>query len=345
MPLLSLALMVASAPAASHHASPLSISTAAVVEAFRPIALAPAPFGSKFVATMEDGSVRIIDGKTHQTVRALRTHVQPAYAAAWSPDGKLVATGDESGRVWIENALTGAAVRGYRTHTKGVEKLSFNSFGNLLISTGKDDQVNVYDLTDPKPKEARHILGHGQNFYGATFDPHSTRFFTVGMLGGGMREYDAMTGNVCHFLPDPDGQGIWDVCYSASGTREVSAGRDGNAIVWDSKSCKKINSLKGHQDWVVTAAISPNGRYAATGSTDRTVKVWDLQTFGKVADIQQQCPVGSPVCFTADGLALVSVTDTGFLQINDINPAQCVVKEVVPPKGSKKEHWRRRPSS
>jgi WD40 repeat protein len=266
-------------------------------------------------------------------------HPQPVWALAWSPDGQYLASGDESARIWIENALTGKKVREYRNHTKGIEKLSYNQFGTMLISTGKDDQVNIYDLSSPKPKEARHILGKGMNFYGATFNPQSTRYFTVGMLGGGLREYDAVTGNLSHFLTDPNGQGIFDVSFCPAGTREVSAGKDGLAIVWDAKACTRLGSLTGHQDWVVNTAISPNGKFAATSSVDRTVRVWNLATMQKVGELDGQCAVGSPLCFTGDGSELVTVSDMGYLEFNNVSPAQCMtVAKAVP---MKKWHRRR----
>lgn len=317
-----IAIALLAAPSRMHTAVPISVSIGRVIEAFHPTALCAAPTGSKIAAAMEDGSVRIIDARTHATVRVLAQHPQPVWALAWSPDGQFIASGDESARIWIENALTGQKVREYRNHTKGIEKLSYNQFGTMLISTGRDDQVNIYDLSSPKPKEARHILGKGMNFYGACFNPQSTRYFTVGMLGGGLREYDAVTGNLMHFLTDPNGQGIFDVSFCPAGTREVSAGKDGDAIVWDTKTDSKLGSLKGHQDWVVNTAVSPNGRLAATGSVDRTVKVWNLATMQKVADLEGQCAVGSPLCFTGDGSTLVTVSDMGYLEFNTVTPAQ-----------------------
>jgi WD40 repeat protein len=302
----------------------VSVTVGPIIQDFKPIALAAAPYGSTFAAAMEDGSVRIIDSKTHQTVRVLRKHLQPVYALAFSSTGRVLASGDESGRIWLENAMTGAAIRGYRRHTKGIQKLSFNALDNVLVSTGKDDQINVYNLSNPQPKEERQILGHGENFYSAVFNPQSSRNFTVGLLGGGMREYDALTGDVLAFFPDPNGQGIWDVAYNPNGTRTVSGGRDGDALVWDMNTGKELNSLKGHQDWVTSTAISPNGRLAATASTDRTVKLWNMYTYAKIADLSDQCAVGSPLCFTADGGSLVTVTDTGFLQFNSLNPIQAM---------------------
>ena len=304
---------------------PVTVTPAKTLVGLRAIALAPAPLGSKFAACMEDGSVRIIDARTKMTVRTLDKHPGPAYAVAWSADGAFIATGDETARIWIHNALTGKKVREYRTHTKGIQKLSYNLPGTLLISTGKDDQVNVYDLRSDGAKEMRSILGKGVNFYGATFHPKLPWTFAVGMLNGGVRMYDAPSGKVTGLLTDTGGQGIWDFCYNPSGTRAVSAGRDGNAVLWDPKTQAKIGKFKGHQDWVVYTAMSPNGNLVATGSSDRTVRVWDAKTMAKIAELPNEFTVGSPVCFTADGASLVSVTDAGDLQLSTVSPPQTAV--------------------
>lgn len=307
----------------------IDVSMSGVIEGLRPIALAAAPAGPNFAAAMEDGTVRIMDGKLHKTVRTMAKHTQPAYALAWSADGKWLATGDESASIWIENASTGALLRTYRTHKKGIEKLSFNSDGHLLISTGKDDQVNVYDLTSPKPVEMRRILGKGQNFYGASFCPGSPRLFEVATLAGGMREYDAVSGSIYKLLPDPNGQGMFDLAYVPSGSESVAAGRDGSVTIWDNHTAKKLSDIRAHDDWVMATAVSPNGQLAASSSTDRTVKVWDIHSSAKVAELSQQCYVGSPLCFTADGGTLVTVNDMGFLQFNAISPS-CAEAPVAP---------------
>ena len=307
-------------------ALPTTITPGRVLVGVRPIALAAAPTGSKFVACLEDGSVRIIDAKTHATLRTLDKHPGPAYAAAWSADGNFVATGDETARIWIHNALTGAKVREYRSHTKGIQKLSFNLPGSLLLSTGKDDECHVYDLRTPSIKERTKVLGKGLNFYGGTFHPKLPYTFAVGMLGGGVRLYDALQGRTTGFFTDAGGQGVFDVCFNPAGTRMVSAGRDGFAVEWDPMRQAKIGKLKGHGDWVVYSAMSPNGALVATGSSDRTVKVWDTKTLAKVAEIPNEFTVGSPVLFTADGASLVTVTDAGDLQFSAVSPAASLVE-------------------
>lgn len=67
--------------------------------------------------------------------------------------------------------------------------------------------------------------------------------------------------------------------------------------------------LRGHAGPITTIAISPDGRWLATGSNDRTARVWDLQ-----ADHPQRTAVAlnvhqkplSSLLFTSDGQWLIS---------------------------------------
>lgn len=330
---LILALAVAQAPSQTPSVVVKPIKT---LEGLRPLAFAPAPTGSKFAATMEDHSVRIIDASTRQTIRILSGHPQPCYAVAWSKDGAFIATGDETARIWIWNALTGEKVKEFRSHIRGIQKLSFNLPHTLMISTGKDDVIKVYDLK--KGKETLSILGKGANFYGATFHPKSNQFAT-GILGVGARLYEP-NGHLDGFLTGHDDQGVWDVDYNPAGTRLATAGRDSNIILWDAKTMSKIQTLHGHQEWVESVRFSPNGRYLASGSTDRSVRIWDTIALKPVGILNEQCAVGSPVCWTADGKYLITVNLDDYLQVNSVTPAQG--GKEVPEKGKRAKHHRKR---
>lgn len=329
------------------YAAPIQVTPGKTVPSIHPIAFAPAPTGTKFVATMEDGSVRIIDGANGRTVRDLGKHPQPAYAVDWSQDGRLIATGDESARVWIENALTGEKMREFRTHQRGVQAISFNVGRNLVISTGRDDAIHVLNLDSDKKKEMLSVLGKGANFYGAHFDPRSgSDFATATLTVGGCRKYDARSGKLEQLLTGHDSQGALTVAFNPAATRIASGGKDSNVALYDAKTNLKIGTLRGHQDWVMAMGFSPNGRLLATGSTDRTVKVWDTKSMSLVATIPNQSFVGSPVCFLADGKTLVTVSDQGYMQYNTISPTQAAVstpaKAVKKPTTKKKTTRRRK---
>lgn len=307
------------------------------------IAIAPAPKGTQMLVSTEEGGVRIMDSKTGQTVRTLTPHAQAAYGLAWSKDGTEIATGDETARIFLENA-NGKKVREYRTHTRGIQKLSFSPDGKFLLSTGKDDELKIYQVNDPKPKEVRKILGAGANFYSGSYNPVNGTTFISGVLDKGARVYDAKSGALKAVLAGHDGQGILDVAYSPSGGRAVSGGKDGTAIVWNLSTGKREGTLKGHEDCIMSVAFSPNGRVIATGSTDRSVRIWDAYTMAQIARLDGQSSVGTPLCFSADGSMLATISDSGGIVFNKVVPAQgsALVPPSSKPVGKPKKAKKRR---
>lgn len=298
-------------------AGTLTLSGPRLWQGLRPTNYAAAPTGSRFVATLEDRSLRIIDANTRQTIRTMTGHPQTAYAVAWSPNGKTIASGDESGRVFIWDAATGKKVREMRTHTRGVQAISFDRTGSTIVSTGKDDTIRFYQVGTGK--ELKVVPGKGANLYGGKFIP-GTNDVVVASLADGVRVYSkyAMTRNFSGH-PAPE-RGAWDVDVSSG--RAVSGGRDGTAIIYDFKAGRKAQTLRGHSDWVVRTAFSPNGRFLATSSADSTVRVWDMKSFKAVATLSQQSMVGAPLLWTADGKYLLSAGADDFMSVYTVNPPQ-----------------------
>ncbi|MBI3722072.1 MAG: WD40 repeat domain-containing protein, partial [Fimbriimonas ginsengisoli] len=265
------------------------------------IALAAASTGSRFAATMEDGSVRIIDASTRITGQTLIGHPQPPYAVVWSADSKLIASGDESARVFVWDVHSGQRIKTFRSHIRGIQRLSFDPKHTRLMSTGKDDVLKIYNLKTGKDEHT--ILGKGANFYGAMFDRKGSRILT-GILGDGARLYD-LSGNLVGLLKGHQGMGVNDVDLNSSGSRALTVGRDGNAIVWDMGSRAPLGALQGHKDWVQSGRFSPNGRMAATSSVDRTVRIWDTVKMTSVGILENESAIGSPLCWTGDGRYLI----------------------------------------
>jgi WD40 repeat protein len=77
--------------------------------------------------------------------------------------------------------------------------------------------------------------------------------------------------------------------------------------VWNLKTGECTRVLQGHADRVSSVAVSPDGQFAVSGSWDKTVRVWNLQTYEGFLTIQADGPIHS-VCI---GLSRIIAGDIG----------------------------------
>jgi WD40 repeat protein len=67
-------------------------------------------------------------------------------------------------------------------------------------------------------------------------------------------------------------------------------------------------TLRGHKDFVGLIAFSPDGKTLATGSFDKTIRLWDVKTGKEKAVLRERGPVLG-LAFTPDGKALLAGID------------------------------------
>ncbi|MCF8478667.1 MAG: c-type cytochrome [Pseudolabrys sp.] len=107
------------------------------------------------------------------------------------------------------------------------------------------------------------------------------------------------------------------VVYVKDG-RIATAGADGKIAIWTPGKPVPDRILEGHKGPIVTLAVSPDGQTLASGSWDRTIRLWPL-TAGKVSEAPRVLEGNSQnvngVAFTPDGQALVSAGYDATLRI------------------------------
>jgi WD40 repeat protein len=88
--------------------------------------------------------------------------------------------------------------------------------------------------------------------------------------------------------------------WSPGGGRIATAG-SGVVKIWDAASGKELLSLTGHSDTVLSVMFTSNGRRVISGSSDGTVRLWDIS--GRGAEILRflNFADGAWICHTPDG--------------------------------------------
>ncbi len=91
--------------------------------------------------------------------------------------------------------------------------------------------------------------------------------------------------------------------------RLIAATSDVLVKVWNVSTGRKVAILSGHTDELngdAALAFSPDGRLPASGSNDRTIKLWDTATWRELDTIRGIGTEVNTLAFSPDGHTLVS---------------------------------------
>jgi WD40 repeat protein len=109
------------------------------------IALSP---DNRTLATVGSNAfdVRLWDIEENREVRSLAGHADAVFGAAFSPDGKVLATCSPDQTIKLWNVTSGELLNTFRGHADEVFEVTFSSDGSLLASLGAYDAiVKVWD--------------------------------------------------------------------------------------------------------------------------------------------------------------------------------------------------------
>jgi WD40 repeat protein len=189
------------------------------------------------------------------TARLRHYHIYGALATAFSPDGKVIATGGHTSlRLW--DAATGKLIRQIRENYQYGGVL-FSPDGKWL-ATGGDKAVCLLDAATGRLR--RRLPGAGYLF-----------------------------------------------ALSPDGGQLVTAAEQGCVAVWDTASAKEVLRLRGHEQDVISAAFTADGRGLITLCRAKRICHWDIKTGQLQKTLTLELPQWRTLALSADGRTLAVV--------------------------------------
>jgi WD40 repeat protein len=241
-------------------------------------------------------------------------------ALAYSPNGKLLATGDVNGQIYLWDIATGEPILCCTGHAGWVHGIAFSHDGKMLVSASSDLTVKLWDTFDGSC--LRTFTGHHQRVRSISFSPDS-QSIASGSSDATIRLWDTRSGKCLKILSGHQSY-IWSVAFSPDGTTIASGSEDKSVRLWDlaTGECQQI--FAEHQLWVRTIAWSPDGKLIASGGGDRTVKVWDIGTGECVSTLTGHTQRLRSIAWSPDGKLLASGSGDRTVRLWCIADGQCL---------------------
>ena len=154
-----------------------------------------------------------------QTQRTLTGHTNSVTSVAFSPDGKLLASGSRDQTIKLWDVASGQAVRTLTGHTDKVTSVAFSPDGKLLASGSDDETVKLWDVASGQ--EVRTLMGHTDFVTSVAFSPDGNllasgswdKTVMVWDVGTGEKIYTLKT----HIDPEMVGLGVETIAFSPDG--------------------------------------------------------------------------------------------------------------------------------
>ncbi|KAF5343412.1 hypothetical protein D9757_015390 [Collybiopsis confluens] len=288
------------------------------------------PDGQQVVSGSYDETVRIWNVQTGQkSGDPLHGHTSRVTSVAFPPDGQQVVSGSHDQTVRIWNVQTGQQIGDPlhrhtsqnlecpdRTadwdplygHTSVVTSVAFSCDGQQVVSGSADQTVRIWNV-----KTGQQI---GDPLYGHTSMVTSVAF-------------------------SPDGQQV------------VSGSADETVVIWNVQTGQQIGDpLHGHTGWVTSVHFhlmvnrqdsrldihsmatparspqwhfSPDGQQVVSGSEDKTVRIWNVQTGQQIGDpLHGHTSRVTSLGFSPDGQQVVSGSHDNMAGIWDVHAGRQV---------------------
>jgi WD40 repeat protein len=283
------------------------------------------------MAFSQGSTVSLYDTRTWTCRRKTKEHKNRVNGIAFTPDGKLMATGSDDTTIMLWEAGGASPVGKLEGHTGGVLHIAISQDGKRLMSCGYDTTLIVWDLASRTAVST--IKGHKTVIQSLDVSSDGTRIVS-GDLDGDVRLWRVPMGSATTILEGHENE-VYSLKFDTRGEHLLSVGLGHSGIiVWRVADGRRVSAESPEHVSGFALAFSPLGNAFAV-STISSQEVWfygwpDCKLVAK-------CPVDAKqlerMVWSADGKRVAVVDLDGNVFVLEASSQKLLHKMQNPTRG------------
>jgi WD40 repeat protein len=292
--------------------------------------------------------------------KILKGHEGWVMAAAYSPDGSLVASADIDDGLLLWDGRTGTLKNTFPKRNV-IQTITFSPDSKLLLAGGYNKTIDIWDLQSNTLLKS--LTGHVEYVHDLVFSPDG-KVLASGSWDDTIKLWDVTTWTPIRTFKNE--KSVWHMSFSSDGAILASIDSDGAIRLWETKTGKlrrrfsfedkggfvefspdgkllataadqtivlvdpetgkEVRRLTGHSRSPQSAAFSPDGKRLASVSWDGTLRLWDVATAEQLEILTERGQHFRDVKFSPDGQTIVTASDDHTVRLWDVRPGVKAIK-------------------
>ncbi len=247
------------------------------------------PDGKTVAAGADDGIIRFWDVATGELKKEITGHLSSEiYAATYSPDGSTLTCGSER-KIQLWNPQTGELLKTATEPGCKVYSVVYSSDAKLLATGGTSKKARLWDVGTGRFLGS--FTGHKDTIYAVAISPDQTLLAS----GGGSKS-------------------------PRRGANKHSDG-DNTVSLWEIRTGElyhigeRLATFTEHTARVSSVTFSPDGKTLASGSQDKTIQLWDVNTHTHYKTLTGHEGGVTAVVYAFYGSTLASGSEDGTIRL------------------------------
>ncbi|BBM81740.1 DUF4062 domain-containing protein [Candidatus Uabimicrobium amorphum] len=282
------------------------------------------PHTHLLVSGSDDRSLCVTDITTSNVVLGWKHHNWQVTSLQVSLDGNYVVCGARDGSVSLWDIRRHAAQSNMQLSIKGhkerIRRLCILRKQNQAVTGAKDQFIKIWDV---KSGECNKSIFTDMKIRCLNISEDETKV-VVGSRQGDIGIWNLQTGDFIHRMKGHKGI-VSSIMFCHNDKHILSIGYYDNTMrLWSVADGSCLNIYEGHKRWIESVDVDRNARLIATGSRDKTLKIWDMQ--GNCLRTMHGHELGvMSVAFNSDSSKIASASARqGIVRIWNVQTGACL---------------------